>query len=134
LRTLRLCCVATTELIPQPTYNIDRLANLKRLRAAQSGVDQEMDRACALQAARCCMVLSAQELVNSVAPIFAASEAPTASSSSSSSATFALPPSSSSSSNVMFTSDFSMNPQQYVIIDIRSFEECIVSGGGTIPR
>jgi hypothetical protein len=79
----------------------------------------ELDKTMAVQAARSCFMLSAQELVDSVAPIASHHRNEVLEGS----------PSSSSS-----TGDLSLVPQQYVIIDIRSFEECDASGGGSIPR
>lgn len=147
LRNLRLCCVSTTELTPQPNFNIDRLANLKRTRSVGDGAPAsnsssnksnaffELDRICAIQSARCCFFLSPQELVTSVVPVFQPSS--TASTASSPHRTKSAAHSSDlggGDSGLVFTSDFSMNLQQYVIIDIRSYEDTVVSGAGAIPR
>ena len=143
--------MSTTELTPQPTFNIDQLANLKRTRShsprpagesgsvydnnnSKSNVFFELDRICAIQSARCCFFLSPQELVTSVVPVFQPSASSATSSASSPQKMKTAHTVEGGDSGLVFTSDFSMNLQQYVIIDIRSFEDTVVSGAGTIPR
>lgn len=112
LRYLRLCCVSTTELMPQPAM----FQKKNKLSSYTLNV-HEYDRNLSLQAARSCFMLSTQELVNSVAPIQnnAAYEGNTESGNESDGSGAEL-------------------PQQYVIIDIRSFDESVASGGGMLPR
>lgn len=80
LRGLRLCCVSTVELTPQPA----RSPSSVRMDV------EDYDQALSVQSARSCFVLSPQELVECV--------------------------------------------QQFVIIDVRSVDACVVSGGGSLPR
>jgi hypothetical protein len=88
----------------------------------------EYDRNLSLQAARSCLMLSTQELVNSVAPIQNnSSNAGSINNNSSSSSDSGEPASPTGTSS-------QQPPQQFVIIDIRSFEEANASGGGILPR
>jgi hypothetical protein len=124
LRNLRLCCVSSTELTPPP--HPSKWSTTSQQKAVDSPSSayavnmNELDKTMAVQAARSCFMLSAQELVDSVAPIASRHRQEALSDNSSSASTS--------------TGDFSLVPQQYVIIDIRSFEECNASGGGNIPR
>eukprot|EP01040_Poterioochromonas_malhamensis_P000694 gene694-742_t len=113
LRQLRLCCVSTVELTPIPIAN----APLMKV-----NVD-EYDQLLSIQSVRNCFALTSQELIESM-----------------------LTPShlynntndshSNSSSNSINNSgiDSIHMTQQYVIIDIRSYEESVLSGGGIMPR
>jgi hypothetical protein len=108
LRHLRLCCVSTTELMPQPV-----LFQTRKQPAAYTLNVNEFDRNLSLQAARSVLMLSTQELVNSVAPIQVTG-----------------------SSRAMQDEldGGGIAPLQYVLIDIRPFEETVGSGGGVLPR
>jgi hypothetical protein len=108
LRHLRLCCVSTTELMPQPV-----LFQTRKQPAAYTLNVNEFDRNLSLQAARSVLMLSTQELVKSVAPIQVTG-----------------------SSRAMQDEldGGGIAPLQYVLIDIRPFEETVGSGGGVLPR
>jgi hypothetical protein len=133
LRHLRLCSVSTTDLTPHPAaavHNIDRVRQGNANNNTR--ISHELDRHQSIQSARSCLVLSAQDLVNSVSPIVSSFT--------------------SSSSNPMNTvieeesplaeetgldnteGDTKREPAQFVIIDMRSFDDSALSGGGTIPR
>jgi len=120
LRYLRLCCVSTTELMPQPA-----MFQKKNKPSSYTLNVHDYDRNLSLQAARSCLMLSTQELVNSVAPIQNSNS--TSGNSSSFGEDEPLTPGGSGSSS-------DQPPQQFVIIDIRSFEESNSSGGGMLPR
>jgi hypothetical protein len=104
LRHLRLCCVSTTELMPQPVQ-----FQTRHKPSAYTLNVNEFDRNLSLQAARSVLMLSTQELVNSVAPIHFAGEG-----------------------NAHQQSE--TIPEQFVIIDIRAYEDTVTSGGGILPR
>lgn len=106
LRQLRLCCVSTTELTPQPRL-LAYKGNMFRSQLQEMRLNiEEHDLRLAEQSARFCLTITPQELVESMLPT-------------------SLEPSSSGSGYI---------PQQYVILDIRSVEDSIASGGGTLPR
>lgn len=110
LRYLRLCCVSTTELMPHPAM----FQNRNKASTYNLNV-HEYDRNLSLQVARSCLMLSTQELVNSVAPIQINSAG-------------------SADGSDASTGQQDVHPQQYVIIDIRSYDDTIASGGGLLPR
>lgn len=111
LRYLRLCCVSTTELMPQPA-----MLQRKRQPSTYTLNVHEFDRNLSLQAARSVLMLSTQELVDSVAPIHSGH----------------LSDSGSPGQGTPAASD--TLPQQYVIIDIRAYDDTISSGAGMLPR
>lgn len=122
LRHLRLCCVSTTELTPCPklamlsTIGRSFTSQLKTMRLNM----EEHDKRLASQTARNVFMLSAQELTESLMPTNFHLHNSGDSSNTSGQESLGCP-----SSHIS---------QQYVIIDIRSYEESILTGGGTIPR
>jgi hypothetical protein len=107
LRQLRLCCVSTTELTPSPRL-LAYKGNLFRSHLQEMRLNMEdHDLRLAQQSARFCLSITPQELVESMIPSN-------------------LDPTASGSANYV--------PQQYVILDVRSLEDSVTSGGGTLPR
>lgn len=114
LRQLRLCCVSTTELTPLPTMmkmmNTTGKSFTSQLHHMRLNVE-EHDNALTMQTMKKSMSITAQELVHGMLPMTTPN-----------------------------TDDGSLDntlmhiPQQYVIIDIRSYEDKTISGGGTMPR
>lgn len=148
LRYLRLCCVSTTELMPitksfKQYTNNNSTTNSTNISIDNSNISDkttssvsslytlnihEYDKHLSLQATRVCLMLSTQELINSLSPNI-------------------LPIGSITgnydenkqhhSITILEETIISMHPiynPQWVIIDIRSYEESILSGGGTLPR
>lgn len=110
LRSLRLCCVSTIELTPAlpaaaKSANSSNSAKSKTYVKVERSLFDEHERTMAIQAARSYLMMAPQELVNAIAPM--------------------------SQRDSLGSESI---PAQYVLIDIRSFEESVVSGGGTIPR
>lgn len=132
LRHLRLCCVSTTELMPQPV-----LFQTRHLPAAYSLNVHEFDRHLSLQADRSVLMLSTQELVNSVAPIQVTGNTGSYRGNSGAGTGESSDIDSGSGGGGGGGSDGSASdatPLQYVLIDIRAFEDTIQSGGGVLPR
>eukprot|EP01039_Chlorochromonas_danica_P008734 gene8733-9624_t len=102
LRNLRLCCVSTVELTPfvstDPSHHVLKLDV------------EEYDQALAVQSARSSLVITPQELVDSMLPSISHEE-------------------STSSGSLR-----AAHHQQYVIIDVRAVDHSIACGGGTLPR
>lgn len=111
LRHLRLCCVSTTELTPSPRLLGYKGSSFRSQLQEMRLNMEEHDLRLAQQSAKYCMSITAQELVESMLP---------------------SPSTPSGMSSNGQTSNYV--PQQYVIIDIRSFEDSMLSGGGTLPR
>jgi hypothetical protein len=138
LRYLRLCCVSTTELMPQPAqFQATGSAFTGKNKSASDTASAttyklntlEFDKDLSLQTARNCLMLSPQELVNFVAPIHLQSTHQ-------SNRNKEKPGENNTSMESSTTTSASSQPvpQQYVIIDIRSYDEIHESGGGAIPR
>lgn len=126
LRHLRLCCVATVELTPIPQLTIQEgnggLSSPSKAYANQTTSMklniEEHDHQLSLQTVRNSMAITAQELVDSMLPSNLHHN------------------NNNSKYHDEFTSPSSSAyiPQQYVIIDIRSYEDSVASGGGILPR
>eukprot|EP01038_Epipyxis_sp_PR26KG_P010762 gene10762-14453_t len=117
LRNLRLCCVSTTELTPQPLVGAAHKYSIKT-------IANEHDKAMSLQSVRSCFMLSSQDLVNFLSPI--ANSLHSISGHHDADIILDKP-----NSAII---DAAIVMQQYVLIDLRSYEESITSGGGIIPR
>lgn len=108
LRNLRLCCISTTELTPSPKLPLLNCTGptfttqLQQMRLNM----EEHDKRLALQTARHCMTITAQELVESML----------------------------SSPNAAESDTVGHVAPQFVIIDIRSYEDSNLTGGGILPR
>lgn len=113
LRQLRLCCVSTTELTPLPTMmklmNTTGKSFTSQLQNMRLNVEEHDDNL-TLQTMKKCLTITAQELVNGLLSV----------------------PSATDEGDPV--SALMHIPQQYVIIDIRSYEDKMSSGGGTMPR
>ena len=148
LRQLRLCSVSTTELTPHPAAAVHNIDRVRRGNANNSTrIIHELDRTMSEQSARNCFVLTAQELVNSVAPIISAfpvermgSDAKvdrqeSGSGSESGSGAEIIEGGGGEREQVVDGGEAEGgSPQQFVIIDMRSFDDSAISGGGTIPK
>jgi hypothetical protein len=116
LRQLRLCCVSTTELTPLPSLTKMMSATGHRFSSELQSMRlnvESYDAQLSLQAIRKCMMISPQELIDG------------------------LLPSAHKLANGCSEDEWDTPmhiPQQFVIIDIRSYEEKNLSGGGTLPR
>lgn len=116
IRSLRLCCVSTPELAPLPWGVLPTAVKSQdKSRQPQMGTDKVWavrEQAMAEQAARSCVMLSAQELVGLLSPravdVTAAVHSP---------------------GGLM-----ARDRTQIVLIDVRSREELNNSGGGMLPK
>lgn len=144
LRYLRLCCVSTTELMPQPMKQQPQF----QLQQQQQPQQQEcityklniieFDKNLAIQSARVCFMLSTQELIDYLLPQQQQQQQYSNSSSPSStllnnSAAVEIEPTNGNKEEVVVTID-EINMHQWVIIDIRSHEDSVENGSGNMPR
>jgi len=169
LRYLRLCCVSTTELMPLPILHSLSVFNGVATGETTTGGGHsrthtttgssinssststatsyslnvnEFDKSLALQAARQCIMLSPQDLVNNLLnPSNVDSNSSTGSSSRTDNAAASAVVANTAGAVVdkvcllseSTTSEFIL-PQQYVMIDVRSAKDVAASGGGILPR
>lgn len=118
LRSLRLCCVSTTELTPLPHLTGKSFSShLHRMRLNVEEYDHQLS----TQTVRQSMVITAQELVDSLLP-------------SSPHLRHAHMKGGEENSGDTAVAMSNYVAQQYVVIDVRSSEESIASGGGILPR
>jgi hypothetical protein len=136
LRQLRLCCVSTVELTPLPSSSLSLSSPSSSLVSTnQMKINiEEYDQGLSLQSVRNCFTITPQELIESMLTpshyfleeqqrLLQQQKGIT---STTEETTIEKELSSSTSSSYI--------PQQYVIIDIRSYEESVLSGGGILPR
>jgi hypothetical protein len=139
LRQLRLCCVSTVELTPLPSSSLALSSPTSSSSSAttnQMKINiEEYDQGLSLQSVRNCFTITPQELIESMLTpshyfleeqqrLLQQQKGISTNSSEESSLT----------KDLSSTSSSSYIPQQYVIIDIRSYEESVLSGGGILPR
>eukprot|EP01041_Mallomonas_annulata_P002101 gene2101-4106_t len=117
LRSLRLCCVSTPELTPTPWATAPNAVSPAPKQRKKTGNKEHnkawaaREQSMAAQTARSCPMLSAKELVSSVAPM-------------------GEDHGGGGGGGGLSRRDL----PQYVLIDIRSSEEMMDSGGGIMPR
>jgi hypothetical protein len=156
LRQLRLCCVSTVELTPLPSlirgssFNNNNSNNNNgdnspsalspTFKSMKINV-QDYDQTLSLQSVRNCIAITAQELIESMLPPSHLLQQQQQSESNNNSSkkinnsnSLEIETVSSPSNNNSNNSVSSHIAQQYVIIDIRSYEESVLSGGGILPR
>ena len=140
LRVLRLCCVSTTELMPQPMRNLSGGSGAGGGGKSGSGGSDyslsvhEFDKVLSVQAVRSCLMLSAQELVDSVAPMLPGASSSSRGTGERDTGVRETREVGAAARSAGSGDSTRAPPQQYVIIDIRNFQDTHVSGGGTIPR
>jgi hypothetical protein len=103
-RNLRLCCVSSAELSPSPVDINELLANYGKVKDTLQQLS--LDRSMSVQSVRKSLMLTPQELISMLLPIDQDGPADL------------------------------VDPSlaQFVLIDVRSQEDCETSGGGSIPR
>jgi len=145
LRYLRLCCVSTTELMPQPMkqqpqFQLQQQQHQECITYKLNII--EFDKNLAIQSARVCFMLSTQELIDYLLPQQQQqqqqqqqySNSSTSSNNSAAAAAEIETTNGNKADEVTVVIIDEIYLHQWVIIDIRSHEDSIENGSGNMPR